>query len=74
MEYDLDERDWALIEQAVENRQMSVIQFSGSDGKAKLIGDFVPVVAMHEDRKEEVIDDYRAVMQRFSGALKKLKP
>ena len=46
----------------------------GSSQSESYIGDFTPVLIMHEDKKEEVEDDYKAVMQRFSGAFKKLRP
>ena len=39
----------------------------------KYIGDFAPIAVMEDDLKEEVKDDYREVMKRFSGAMKKLK-
>ena len=78
--YALDEQDWEVIESAVRSHQMSLMQFwgarrqNGSDESESSIGDFVPVVVVHEDRKEEIVEDYQAVMKRFSGALQKLKP
>lgn len=73
-EYDLTEDDWATIDHIVEYRQFSVLSYWGSEIDGKYIGDFSPIMVMQEDRKDEVEEDYRAVMRRFKGAMKKLRP
>lgn len=51
-----------------------MLKYGGDSTSEGYIGDFAPIVVMHEDRKEEVEQDYRDVMRRFTGAIKKLKP
>ena len=74
--YDLSKEEWETIEESVECRQMNLIRYWGGSGDkaSDYIGDFSPVLLMHDDRKEEVIEDYRDLMERVSGAMKKLRP
>ena len=71
----MTETDWALIEVILKNRQFSIIRFRHNDALDDgYIGDFTPVLVMSDDRKQEVEEDYRITMQRFTNAIKKLKP
>lgn len=74
-EYNLTEADWALIDFVYENRQFTVLKYwnGKAAGDDKYIGDFAPITVMQDDLKEEVKDDYKEVMRRFTGAVKKLR-
>ena len=60
-QYNLTEDDWELIKCIVVNRQYSVLRYNHNMDDS-YIGDFAPIVVMQEDRKQEVQDDYKAVM------------
>ena len=69
-DYELSAEDWATIERLMVHRQFSVLRYShGQSLSEGYIGDLAPIVVMHDDKKQEVEEDYRTVMNRFKGAI-----
>ena len=69
--YQLSEEDVEDMKQMSLNKQFEIISYGGDRGPG-YIGDFAPVLVMHEKKKESVKLQNKEVNERFAEALREL--